>query len=50
MGRIERGGVPVQNAGLLMEARACEPSDPGAVAAVRTSTLHCMVVVSHSLM
>ena len=49
MGRMGRGGVSVWCTGLLMESRACEPSDSGSVASTGASTLHCTVVASASL-
>ena len=49
MSDMGRGGVPVWCTGLLMEARACEPSDSGVVAATEASAICCSVVASASL-
>ena len=46
MERMGRGGVSVQCAGPLAKAKACKPSDAGAVVAAGTTTLHHMVVAS----
>ena len=49
-GKNARGGVPVSNAGLLVEAGACEPLESGVVVPAGESTLHCTVVTISSFM
>ena len=49
IGRTGEGGVPAWHAGLLVDARASEPSNPGVVSPAEVSTLGCVTVVSASL-
>ena len=49
IGRTGGGGVPAWCAGLLMDAGAREPWNPGVVSSARACTLGCMTVASASL-